>query len=157
MARQPYLPTYSKLDAWSIGFDALDRKPEFAKIIALIIARWSYVDHNMGSLLAILLGTPSAAAMEVFLSLRRSSAQREALQAAAKVTLSGNELVAFEALMILYKSLESQRNDLAHGCFGDSEKLEDAIFWVELKHHVQTNTKAIASELRGELGSGLTT
>jgi hypothetical protein len=101
----------------------------------------------MGNLFSLLLGTESDAALEVFLSLRRTSNQREALQVAAEYALSGEELTAFEALMIVYKSLETQRNDLAHGCFGV----------LTIRHcidvHVHFQSEVLSKESKGEFAA----
>jgi hypothetical protein len=69
----------------------------------------------MGNLLGLLLGTESDAALEVFLSLRRSSGQKDALNAVSKHKLKNNDLLTFRALMRVYSSLEAERNALAHG------------------------------------------
>ena len=58
-------------------------------------------------------------------------------------------LLAFEALMVMYRSLESQRNDLAHGCFGYAASDPDILFWIELKHHVHFMADHISKEAKG--------
>lgn len=118
-------------------------------MIGKCISVWSYVENEMGTLLGLLLGSQSAAMLDVFLIIRRSSNQREALNVAAQQRLSGDIGLAFEALMILYKSLESQRNDIAHGCYGYSTNLPDRILWIEMKHHVQFMTETIIHERNG--------
>jgi hypothetical protein len=117
MARQPFLPTFDG-SPYLVGYAALDSKPEFAKLIGLCIALWSYVDNEIGTMFGLVFGVRSQAALEVFLTLRRSSNQQQALAAAAKHKLTGKNKLAFDALMLVYKSIESQRNDLCHGCFG---------------------------------------
>jgi hypothetical protein len=148
MPRQPYLPTFSKV-GYSIGYNSISERPVFARVVGECIAVWSYVDNEMATLLGQLLGLNSEAALEVFLSLRKSSSQREALAAAARHTLKDDKLLAFEALMVIYRSLEAQRNDLAHGCFGYSADDADLLFWIELKHHVHFMADAISKEAKG--------
>lgn len=148
MPRQPFLPTYEE-KPYSVGYFSLDSKPEFAKLIGLCIGVWSYVDNEIGTMFGLLLGMQSQAALEVFLSLRRASNQRDALSAAAKHRLDGETKLAFDAVMILYKSLESQRNDLAHGCFGTIENIDDALLWIKIEHHVHFMADAITTEGRG--------
>src|SRR5262245_49860351 len=112
MARQPFLPVYAN-ESYAVGFENLEGRPKFAELVGKCIALWSYVENEMGTILGLLLGTDSEATLEVFLTLRRSSSQREALAAAAKHKLTGDHHLAFQALMVVYKSLEAQRNDLA--------------------------------------------
>ncbi|MXS82913.1 hypothetical protein ABD07_07345 [Nitrosomonas oligotropha] len=104
----------------------------------------------MGNLLGILLGTETEAALEVFLTLRKASNQREALNAAAKHKLSGKEKQVFEAILQVYSSLENQRNDLAHGCFGICPDDADILFWIELKHHIHFQVEVLANEANGK-------
>jgi hypothetical protein len=113
----PYLPRFHD-KKYSVGFEALNSRPKFEAAIGRCIAIWSYVDEALGGLFGILLGTKSDAAPKVFLILRRSTNQLRALDAAAEGALSGDELAVYKALMVEYGSLESQRNNLAHGCFG---------------------------------------
>jgi hypothetical protein len=127
----PYLP-YFHDKRYSLGFD----RPKFEAAIGRCIAIWSYVDEALGSLFGILLGTESNAAHRVFLILRRWTNQRPALDTAAEGVLSGDELTAYRALMVEYGSLESQRNDLGHGCFGICPDDEDLLFMIKVENHV---------------------
>jgi len=149
MPRQPYLPTFAHLN-YAVGALVLKERPELCAAIGKSIAMWSQVDNEMGCLLGILLGTDSDAALEVFLSLRRASNQIEALTAAAKHKLSGQELDAFRAICRVYTSLEKQRNDLAHGCFGICEQDTTVLFWIEVKDHVHFQTDTLTREARGD-------
>ena len=149
MPRQPFLPTFSARN-YAIGALILKDHPEFCAAIGKCIALWTNVDNEMGNLFSLLLGTQSDAALELFLCLRRSSNQREALEIAAKFTLSGQELIVFKALIKVYKSLEAQRNDLAHGCFGVCPDDSSLLFWIDVKHHVHFQTETLLKESNGE-------
>jgi hypothetical protein len=149
MPRQPFLPTFAKL-RYSIGALMLKERPDFCAALGKCVAVWTYVDNEMGNLFSILLGTESEAALEVFLSLRRSSTQREALEAAAMHSLAGDDHAAFKALMAIYKSLESQRNDLAHGCFGICTDDPSLLLWIDVKHHVHFQTEVLSKEAKGQ-------
>jgi hypothetical protein len=154
MPRQPFLPTYQN-ESYSVGHLSIKERPEFARLIAECIGVWSYVDNEMGTMLGLLLGSHSEAMIDVFLSLRRSSSQREALSTAAKHSLKRNEdaMLAFGAVMNVYKSLESQRNDLARGLFGHMAKFPDVILWIEIKHHIHFITDTLSKESKGIFSS----
>lgn len=148
MPRQPYLPTFAHLN-YAVGALVLKNRPDLCAAIGKCIAIWGQVDNEMGNLFSLLLGTESDAALEVFLSLRRFSNQRDALSAAAKHRLQGEELHVFEAILGVYKSLEDERNKLAHGCFGISDDDPDVLFWIEVKNHVHFQTDVLSVEARG--------
>ena len=149
MTRQPYLPTFQHLN-YSIGALVTKERPALCEAVGKIIALWSHVDNEIGCLFGLLLGTESDAALHVFLSLRRSSSQREAIGVAADLSITGKELLACQAIMLVYKSLEAQRNDLAHGCL---ERIapdnENILFWIDLKHHVHFQTETLTQEGKG--------
>jgi len=112
---QPYLPAFSTRP-YSVGFEALKERPNFAAAIGRCINIWSYVDNELGNLFGILLSTNSDAAYRVFSILRRWTNQREALNGAADGRLIGEDRNIYEALLSEYTSLEKQRNDLGHTC-----------------------------------------
>jgi hypothetical protein len=53
--------------------------------------------------------------------------------------LRGDDLEAFEALLQVYGGLEKQRNALAHGLFGASDALPDALLWSDIQDHANFN------------------
>jgi hypothetical protein len=105
----------------------------------------------MGNIFSLLLGIESDAAVQVFLSLRRASNQVEAMQTAAQFSLRDPELTALEAMLVVYKSLETQRNDLAHGCYGICLDDPSLLFWIDVKHHVHFQTEALLLEKKGKI------
>ena len=71
--------------------------------------------------------TNSDAAVALFLAIKTSKPQRDALSAVARLLLRGDDLDAFEALLSVYEGLEKQRNALAHGLFGVSDAIPDTL------------------------------
>jgi hypothetical protein len=149
MARQPFLPVFAKAN-YCLGPHELALRPEFCGAIGKCIGIWTYVDVEMADLFSLLLDTQSEAALEVFLTLRRSTSQREALAVAAKHALPiGKVMTAFEAMMVVYRSLEAQRNDLAHGCFGIVTDNPELLLWIDVKHHVHFQTDVMLKQKLG--------
>lgn len=136
-----------------MGALVLENRPEFCAAIGKCIALWGQVDNEMGNLLGLLLGTESDAALEVFLSLRRSSGQKDALNAASKHKLKGDDLLTFRALMRVYSSLEAERNALAHGCFGISDDDPSVLYWVDIKDHVHFQVEVLSKESKGDVSA----
>lgn len=127
-SRKPISLTYPKAQAiFGVGY--VEDRPLAAAIIARIITSWPDVEVQCTRLLGVLMGTNVIAAAAVFGSLRSSRAQIEALSAAAKAVLSKTDFELFSAHMLRRASLEKERNDLAHGCFGVSPAIPDTIIW----------------------------
>jgi hypothetical protein len=142
MPRQPFLPDFSHLQ-YGVGVTALEDRPELAAIVANCIARWSYVDNEMGNLFSTLLGSDSPATLELFLVIRRANNQINAIRVAAKHALSDEKLRLFEALMRVYESLEKERNALAHGCFGIASNDPSVLLWIDVKDHVHFQAEVL--------------
>jgi hypothetical protein len=134
MPRQPFLPRYSKADLM-YGPAHIAKKPKMAEAIGRCIMTWSYVDWQMAILLAALMKANSEASVAIFLTLRNARAQRDVLVAAANMTLTGADKELFDAIMLIYGSLQSQRADIAHGIFGCvSSDDDDTMPWIETKN-----------------------
>jgi hypothetical protein len=94
-------------------------------------------EAEMGLLLGQILGIPNTAALAVFQSLRRSSAQRDAIISAAKTTLNDVDLELLNALLDVHKAIEKDRNALSHGHFGTYDKTPDVILWMATVDYIE--------------------
>lgn len=148
MPRQKYLPHFSHL-GYSMGALMLKERAEFCTSIGKCIGFWSFVDNEMANLFSLVLGTESEAALAVFLSLRRSQNQIRTTSIAAKHVLSDPELKVCEALLRRYAELESERNDLAHGCYGICPDDQTILFWISVDEHVHFQTDVLSKEAKG--------
>ena len=128
-SRKPIMRAYSKARA-TFGVGYIEDRPKAAAIVARIITSWTDIEVQCTRLLAELMGTNIPAAAAVFGSLRSSRAQHDALAAAAEAVLEPHDFVLFQAHMKRRASLEKERNDLAHGCFGVSDLISEGVVWV---------------------------
>lgn len=115
--------------SYYINQNCLADRPEMAALIARCIATWSLVEVELSLILAALLDTRSEAAVAVYLSLRQSNTQRQALQSAAAVSLQGVELDLLRVAIALHESAGRERNELAHGIFGVISTESDKLIW----------------------------
>lgn len=131
--RQPATSRYKGAKP-TFGLNFLEERPECAVIIARCIATWSYIETELALLLASILKINNEAALAMFLAIKSSPTQRDALGAAAQVVLPPGDHELFLALMNLKKQYENDRNDLAHGLFGGSAVVKEGILWMEQKY-----------------------
>jgi len=146
---QKYLPTFSD-KRYFVGFEALKDRPKLASVIGECISTWSYVDNEIGGLFGVLMTTDSPAAHRVFVILRRSANQLEALAVGAEGKLSSNEMVVYKALITEYGELEAERNRLAHSCFGTCPDDENLLFTINVKHHVLWQAEVLPKLSKGD-------
>lgn len=134
MPRQPFLPGFSNSNL-VFGPAHIARKPKIAEAIGRCVVTWSYNEWLMALLLAAIMKANSRASVAIFLSLKNYRTQKDVLEAAANATLQDEDRDIFDAILIQYGSLQSQRADLAHGIFGhaDIEGHEEIIPWIEAK------------------------
>ena len=79
-------------------------------------------------------------ALAVFRTLRRSSAQRDAMSEAARATLSEIDQELLAAILNVHKSIEAERNALAHGHLGTYSLMPDAILWLNTADYIAFKT-----------------
>jgi hypothetical protein len=128
-SRKPINKTYPNAKV-TMGVGYIEDRPKAAALVGRIITSWADIEVQSARLLAELMGTNIPAAAAVFGSLRSSRAQHDALCAAAETVLDEKDLLLFNAHIARKASLEKERNDLAHGCFGVSVGIPDYIVWV---------------------------
>ncbi len=138
-SRKPLWKAYPKAKA-TFGVGYIEDRPAAAAIVARIITSWADVEVQCARLLAELMGTNIPAAAAVFGSLRSSRAQHDAISAAATAVLDSQDLELFAGYMARRSSLEKERNDLAHGCYGVSVGIPDHIVWASQAEYLAFTT-----------------
>lgn len=138
-ARKPLLPQFKKCRP-IMGVGLIEDRPNVAAIVGRIITAWADIEVQCARLLARIMGTNVPAAAAVFSSLRNSRAQSDALEAAAKAVLDNRDRRLFSAHMARKASLEKERNDLAHGCYGIEVSLPNAVIWVAQADYIAFTT-----------------
>lgn len=132
MPRQSYLKITgpNKPANLDIGPAGLGKYPELEAIVGRCVMAWPSVEIEMAMILGHLIGAKDTAALAVFNQLRRSSAQRDAIMEAAKIVLYPIDLELLTALLTVHKSIETERNSIAHGHFGTSSLIKDGLIWM---------------------------
>ena len=133
----------------TMGFGFIEDRPKAAALVGRIVTSWADVEIQVARLLAELMGANVPQVAAVFGSLRNSRSQSDALVAAAEVVLSDNDLLLFRAYIARKASLEKERNDLAHGCFGISLSIPDHVVWVAQSDYLNfiSSDKSIQKEV----------
>lgn len=132
MARQPLSRKYHR-GLWSLGAAQLEKRPEHLAAIGSVITRWTDVETEMALVLGVLLGTRSEAAVALYTSLRQGRSRTETIAAVASSILDPDEQELLAAILIVYGQAESARNDIAHGCYGICDEIQDGVLWLPTK------------------------
>lgn len=128
-SRKPLTKSFPHAKA-TMGVGFIEDRPKAAALVGRIITSWADVEIQVTRLLAELMGANIPQVAAVFGSLRNSRLQSDALIAAAEAVLNEQDLLLFRSYIARKASLEKERNDLAHGCFGVSASIPDHIVWV---------------------------
>lgn len=128
-ARKPLAKSFPNARA-TMGVGYIEDRPKAAALVGRIVTSWADIEVQVTRLLAELMGANIPQVAAVFGSLRNSRLQSDALVAAAEAVLNEQDLLLFHAYIARKASLEKERNDLAHGCFGVSVSIPDHIIWV---------------------------
>jgi len=153
MARQP-LAEKLRRGSWALGIDAIQTRPNCMALIGACLTAWPFIETQMASLLGILLRAHSEGAMAVYLTIRTGRARRDALDAAAEAFLEGPDLRLYRAILNIYAAAESERNALAHGCYGVHYQIQDGVLWIETKYQPRESLAMLTSEVHGQEHSG---
>src|SRR6202035_1763815 len=106
MPRQPFAALRQKHPGGNIeiGTNIIGERPELESLVGNCLMVWPAVEAEMALLLGHLLGASNPAALAVFQSLRRSSAQRDTIAEAARVTLNDTDQELLSAALNVHKS-----------------------------------------------------
>ena len=142
MGRQPFLsvPEVKKVNGappWTMGLGFMAQRPALSAIIGRCLISWPQFDLQMAILLSALLESKSPAAVAVFLKLRRATNRIKSITAAAEMILDKEDLELLGAILKVAQSAEAERNALAHGYFGWTDILPDAVLWAEAEDNVR--------------------
>ena len=100
----------------------------------------------MGIILGVLIGGDSEAGVALFSTLQNARARRDVLNVVAELRLRDRRLELFHGVFNVARSAETERNHLAHGCFGVSAELQDSVLWVETKHFGPWNVAVVRKD-----------
>src|SRR3990167_4037945 len=128
-ARKPISRSYPNAKV-TMGVGYIEDRPKAAALVGRIVTSWADIEIQATRLLAELMGANIPQVAAVFGSLRNSRSKSDALIAAAEAVLNEEDLLLFHAYIVRKASIEKERNDLAHGCFGVSVSIPDHIVWV---------------------------
>jgi len=91
--------------------------------------------------------------MAMYAAIRNSKIQMDVLEAAARLSLSTEDLELFGAILILVKRAGAKRHKLAHGLWGYSDDLPNALLLYdpdEVLIYSAATTEFIRAVLKGE-------
>jgi len=115
MPRQPFAPISLQFPKGhiEIGVSAIGQRTELEALIGNCLMAWPIAEAEMSLVFGQLLGTQNAAALAVFLSLRRASGQRAVISVAAEKTLGEEDRELLTAMLIVHKSIEAENGLIA--------------------------------------------
>jgi hypothetical protein len=118
------------------GAYALSQRPDLAAIVLSCIAQWAQAEIKLGSLLGALMRSDKAIAVSMYLRLTNAEARRSVLDAAAATSLNDDDYTLFATAMKAIKPIRDRRNDFAHGLWGITNEIPDALLWVSADDHL---------------------
>ena len=93
----------------------------------MVLTAWGKLDTEMGVVFGSFLNTQAHIGVAVYNQLTNLNTQEAALRAVAKLVLDKDQMDLFLALLKLARGPRDQRNEMAHGVWGFSEDVPDAL------------------------------
>src|ERR1700722_10175401 len=134
--RQPFSTKFPGARV-ELGPHHLASRPLASSLIAQCIAWWTEVELSTAVLLARMLKANTEPVVALYFSLTNERAKREAMTSIAESTFNAEDMRLFSAIILLKKSLEGQRNDLAHGLFGITDRDDEGVAWISTKDRIK--------------------
>lgn len=113
----------------------VDENERLAKLIGQCASTATALEVQFALCMGSLLGIENAASVAVFATLRNAKARRDALLAAAVHSLPESDLELFRALIAVYERLDSARNDIVHGMWGEVTGEDDFVLWCSSQNY----------------------
>ena len=111
----------------NVGDYPLKRHPDLALLLAESIASWGNVESFMLNLFVDLMGGPEDRAATVFLAQETQTAKSAAIVAVAEEYLPDEIKPLLRAIFAILKTNQKARDKIAHGVWGDTKELPDAL------------------------------
>jgi hypothetical protein len=111
--------------------ESIALRPTLAPLVADIIARWAYIEANIGTILSYILQTEAAPVTAMLHAINSASAQIAMILAAGSAKLYDPELEAFEAVMKIAGTAAKKRHPIAHHVWAYTVDLPDALLLIE--------------------------
>jgi len=105
---------HGKIRHFVIAPNAAAQEPELAALVAQAISICSESDYYLGRALIDMLGPRAAPAFAIYEALAWGYSKKQALRAAAAISLDDQDCKLFDAILKLYGQDESQRNKFSH-------------------------------------------
>lgn len=132
------------------GCDPLAMRPEIALRAMKVVASWSLLEAKIGYLCVKMLGANPLPGIAIYQAIVSTNGQREALAAVAKHALPAEQLEIFEAVLSFFGSAAKGRNKIAHGVWGYSDELPDAVLIGYAEPFVEYFAARVNAELEGK-------
>ncbi len=129
MSPQPLNRVTRLKDGINISDNAVDERPTLSGMVMRVIATWSAIELEFFFLTASFLKTDYDIVTRMLLEITSGDGRRAAMRAAAEHSLSGDAsaFAIFEKLDAAARSCRERRNAFAHGKWGYSDELPDAL------------------------------
>ena len=117
----------------AVGPAHISEAPDFAKATAGVIAFWAHNDGNLAAILSFMLKTDIRTAVAMYQAITSAEGKRAALLAAADNAREEWEAVLLRAVLKANSGSRNQRNEFAHGIWGHSSDIPDAILLMDAR------------------------
>ena len=120
---------------------ALRQRPTLAAAIGAITAMWADIEHELGLIMASILGTDATLGIAIYLNLQSEWAQRKVLRTAAESRLSAEDAAMIVRFSESLRDRGKERNNIVHGLWGVSNKHPQDLVWLSQRDSMQARSQ----------------
>jgi hypothetical protein len=112
--------------------DAMTTRPQIAIKIAECIAEWAEIETVLGMIVCMLQPNQAKTALAMYLSVESRAPQLRMLRAAVASVLSAEHAEVVNTILLAFvRPVMTERDRLAHWCWGYSPDIPDALLLIE--------------------------
>lgn len=130
--------------------DSLGQEPELASHFAIVINLWSEMELRLMEIFALLAGTDSVIATELFTAIESDGARKGVFQKMAQDKISPPLKKRLTDIFRDIRDGGEFRNSLAHGIWGTSPDEPEALFYTDAKEWLKWQSNIRAAEADGD-------
>jgi hypothetical protein len=117
---------------------AMDKAdPKLVPLALAVINRASLADATFARFIALFTHGNAKPVFDYYLSLDADGPKRAAIRALAASALPSEKLILFNAVSKIYQTAQSARNPIAHWIVGYTDKVPDALLFLDPKHWLE--------------------
>ncbi len=123
---------------------------EISSHLGVVVSLWSEMETRLAEVFGVIAGMDSVIAMKIFTAIENEGSRKAVFMKLAEERLPQNLKEELLDIFRAIKESSKSRNKVAHGIWGVSPQVNDAIFYTDVRDWLVWQSHVHSAESRGE-------